>query len=77
MGAEGNRALLNFGVRIHEISKCKCTYAHVKIMCVNEIEGCMRPSVNVKVERGSTLTCTRDSPYIVSVLFTSLKGTCA
>ena len=38
MGAEGNRALLNFGVRIHEISKCKCTYAHVKIMCVNEIE---------------------------------------
>ena len=32
--------------------------------------------VNVKVERGSTLTCTRDLPYNVSVLFTRVKCTC-
>ena len=53
-------------------------YAHVKIMFVNEIEVMYeRPLVNVKVERGSTFTYTRDVPYIVSVFFfTRAKCTC-
>ena len=39
-------------------------------MFVNEIEVMYeRPLVNVKVERGSTFTYTRDVPYIVSVFF--------
>ena len=33
-----------------------------------------RPSVNVKVERGSTFTFTRDLPYIVSTLFTRVNN---
>ena len=32
--------------------------------------------VNVRLERGSTLTFTRDAPYIVSILFTRVKFTC-
>ena len=32
-----------------------------------------RPPVNVKVERGSTFTFTRDLPYIVSTLFTRVN----
>ena len=44
---------------------------HVKSTRVNEIEAKYeRPHVNVRVERGSTLTFTRDLPYTVSVLFT-------
>ena len=44
---------------------------HVKCKRVNEIEAKYeRPRVNVKVERGSTFTFTRDLPYTVSVLFT-------
>ena len=40
-------------------------------MRVNEKEARYeRPRVNVKVERGSTFTFTRDLPYIVSILFT-------
>ena len=36
---------------------------HVKCTRVNEIEAkCERPRVNVKVERGSTITFTRDLP---------------
>ena len=46
---------------------------HVKCTRVNEIEAkCERPRVNVKVERGSTITFTRDLPYTVSVLFTQV-----
>ena len=38
---------------------------HVKCTRVNEIEAKYeRPRVNVKVERGSTFTFTRDLPYI-------------
>ena len=41
---------------------------------VNEIEAMYeRPRVNVKVERGSTFTSTRDLPYIVSILFTRVR----
>ena len=36
-----------------------------------------RPCVNVKVERGSTFTYTRDLPYIISILLTHVKFTCA
>ena len=32
-----------------------------------------KPRVNVKVERGSTLTLTQDFLYIVSILFTHVK----
>ena len=32
-----------------------------------------RPRVNVKVERGSTLTYTRDLLHSVSILFTSVR----
>ena len=32
-----------------------------------------RSDVNVKVERGSTFTFTRDFSYIVSILFTHVK----
>ena len=39
---------------------------HVKFTRVNEIEATHeRPHVNVKVERGSTFTFTRDLPYII------------
>ena len=34
-----------------------------------------RPLVNVKLQRGSTFTFTRDLPYIVSILFTRVKLT--
>ena len=44
---------------------------HVKCTRVNEIEAKYeRPRVNVKVERGSTFTFTRDLPYTVAVLST-------
>ena len=47
---------------------------HVKFTLVNEIEVMYeRPRVNVKVERGSTFTFTRDLPYIVSILFTRVN----
>ena len=47
---------------------------HVKFTRVNEIEAMYeRPRVNVKVERGSTFTFTRDLPYIVSILFTRVR----
>ena len=40
---------------------------HVKFTGVNEMETMYeRPLVNVKVERRSTFTFTRDFPYIVS-----------
>ena len=43
---------------------------------VYEIEATYeRPSVSVKVERGSTLTYTRDLPYIVPILFARVKFT--
>ena len=32
--------------------------------------------INVKVERGSTFTFSRDLPYIVSILFTRVNFTC-
>ena len=49
---------------------------HVKCTRVNEIEAKYeRPRVNVKVERGSTFTFTRDLPYTVSVLFTRVLTT--
>ena len=32
-----------------------------------------RPRVNVKVERGSTFTSTRDLPHIVSIIFTRVR----
>ena len=39
---------------------------HVKFTRVNEIEAKYeRPRVNVKVERGSTFTFTRDLPYVI------------
>ena len=45
----------NFSVRTH------VKFTHV----INEIEAmCERPRVNVKAERGSTFTFTRDLPYI-------------
>ena len=51
---------------------------HAKFTCVNEIEAMNeRPQVNVKVERGSTSTFTRDLPYIVSILFKQVKFPCA
>ena len=41
---------------------------------VNEIEAVYeRPCVNVKVERDSTFTFTRDPPCIVSILFTHVR----
>ena len=44
---------------------------------VNTIEATYeRLRVNVKVERGSTFTFTRDLPYIVSISFTRVKFTC-
>ena len=47
---------------------------HVKFTLVNKIEAVYeRPRVNVKVERGSTFTFTRDLPYIVSTLFTRVN----
>ena len=47
---------------------------HVKFTCVNETDTMYeRPSVNVKVEQGSTFTCTRDLPYIVSTFFTRVR----
>ena len=37
---------------------------------MNKIEAMyQRPFVNVKIERGSTFTFTRDYPYISSILF--------
>ena len=46
-------------------------------MGVNEIEAVYeRPRVNVKDQRGSTFTITRDLPYIVSILFTRVKFPC-
>ena len=35
-----------------------------------------RPRGNVKVERSSTFSFTRDLPYIVSILLTRVKFTC-
>ena len=35
-----------------------------------------RPRVNVKVERGSTLTFTRGLSHIASILFTRVKFSC-
>ena len=35
-----------------------------------------RSRVNVKVERGSTFTFTRDLPFIASILFTRVELTC-
>ena len=44
---------------------------------VNKIEAMYeRTRLNVKLERGSTFTFTRDLPYIVSILFTRVKLTC-
>ena len=44
---------------------------------VNKIEAMYgRPRVNVKVERGSTFTFTRDLRYIASILFTWVKFMC-
>ena len=41
---------------------------------VNTIEATYeRSRVNVKVERGSTFTFTRDLPYIVSISFTRVR----
>ena len=51
-----------------------CERTPVKFTRVNEIEARYeRPRVNVKVERGSTFTSTRDLPYIFSLLFTRLR----
>ena len=46
-----------------------------KFTCVNEI-GAMyeRLRVNVKVERGSTLTFARDLPFIASISFTCVRN---
>ena len=50
---------------------------HANFTRVNEIEAMYeRPSVDVKVERGSTSTYKRDLPYGVSSLFTRAKFTC-
>ena len=47
---------------------------YVKFTRVNEIETMYeRPRVNVKVERGSTFTYTRDLPYVVFILFTRVR----
>ena len=47
---------------------------HLKFTLVNKIEAMYeRPRVNVKVERGSTFTFTRDLPYILSTLFTRVN----
>ena len=50
----------------------------VKCACVSEVEAMYgRPRVNVKVERGSTLTFTRDLPYFAFIFFfTRVKFTC-
>ena len=48
-----------------------------KFTRVNDIEVVYeRPRENVKVERGSTFTFTRDLSYIVSILFTRVKFKC-
>ena len=47
-------------------------------VCLNEIEAMHEtPRANVKVERGLTLTFTRDFPYIAgSIQFVCIKFTC-
>ena len=53
----------------------KFSVTHVNFTrVVNEIEAVYeRPRVNVKLERGSTLTFTRDLSNIVSVLYTRVN----
>ena len=53
----------------------KFSVTHVNFTrVVNEIEAMYeRPRVNVKLERGSTLTFTRDLSNIVSVLYTRVN----
>ena len=52
-------------------------HCRVIFPCVNEIEAMYeRSRMNVKVQRGSTFTYTRDTPYIFSILFTRVKFTC-
>ena len=52
-------------------------HSRVIFPCVNEVEAMYeRPRVNMKVERGSTFTFTRDLPYTLFTLFTSVKFTC-
>ena len=53
----------------------KFSVTHVNFTrVVNEIEAMYeRPRVNVKLERGSTLTFTRDLSNIVSILFTRVN----
>ena len=47
----------------------------VKFTCVNEIEAMYeRLRVNVKVERGSTLTFAGDLPFIASISFTCVRN---
>ena len=48
-----------------------------KFTRVNDIEVVYeRPRENVKVERGSTFTFTRDLSYIVAILFRRVKFKC-
>ena len=48
-----------------------------KFTRVNDIEVVYeRPHENVKVERGSTFTFTRDLSYIVAILFRRVKFKC-
>ena len=50
---------------------------HVNFTSVNEMQAMYeRPRVNVKVERRSTFTFTRDTSYIASSLLTRVKFTC-
>ena len=47
---------------------------HLKLTCLNETDAMYeRPSVNVKVEQGSTFTYTHDLLYIVSIFFTPVR----
>ena len=48
---------------------------HVKSTRVNKTEA-MCESKRVKVERGSTFSCTRDLPCIASIVFRRVKFTC-
>jgi len=52
-------------------------HCRVILLLVNKIEAMYeRPRVNVKIERGSTFTFTRDLLYIASILFALVKFTC-
>ena len=57
------------------ISTVACFFRNANFKCVNKIKAMYKRShVNVRLERGSTFTFTRDVP--ASILFTRVKFTC-